>query len=163
VIGSQSLRPRRVVALEAIEKLIELDGGAIVGSGVCSQMEITHAQTEGRFFVLESGLGLVVRPSAWRALAESALSLCADLAAADRCIRCSALRGSIVHTGVSSEDPEIRGASHAFVAFEYVALTPEAAAELEARRKLDPAAPALEARLDGVIEELESITADGVL
>lgn len=41
------------------------DGGAIVCSSQCSELEISHARIQGRFAVTEEGLGFVRRPQQW--------------------------------------------------------------------------------------------------
>jgi hypothetical protein len=44
------------------------DGGAIVSSGDCSQIEIANAQSTGRFAVRDDGMGFVRRTKEWLAL-----------------------------------------------------------------------------------------------
>lgn len=41
------------------------DGGAIVSSGKCSEIEIVNAQANGRFFVDSEGFGYVLRSNLW--------------------------------------------------------------------------------------------------
>lgn len=41
------------------------EGGCIVSSGSCSQMEIADAQARGDFYVDEQGIGFVLRSKAW--------------------------------------------------------------------------------------------------
>ena len=53
------------------QKLIEqldADGGAIVSSGECSEIEIAEARVTGRFAVNEEGYGYVRRYKEWLAL-----------------------------------------------------------------------------------------------
>lgn len=52
---------------QLIQQLVT-DGGAIVSSGDCSEMEITNAQATGRFSVREDGMGFVLRSKEWLAL-----------------------------------------------------------------------------------------------
>lgn len=47
-----------------LQRVID-EGGAIVGSGSCDEMEIAFARSEGRFFVDENAMGYVLRPSTW--------------------------------------------------------------------------------------------------
>ena len=44
------------------------EGGAIVSSGECSEMEISNAQATGRFAVRDDGMGFVRRSKEWLAL-----------------------------------------------------------------------------------------------
>lgn len=41
------------------------EGGAIVSSGICSELEIADAQATGRFAVDDDGLGFVRRTTEW--------------------------------------------------------------------------------------------------
>jgi|APSaa5957512535_1039671.scaffolds.fasta_scaffold64314_2 hypothetical protein len=41
------------------------EGGAIVSSGRCSEMEIANARARGDFFVDKDGLGYVLRLKKW--------------------------------------------------------------------------------------------------
>jgi hypothetical protein len=52
---------------QLIEQLVT-EGGAIVSSGDCSEMEIADAQAHGRFSVREDGMGFVRRTKEWLAL-----------------------------------------------------------------------------------------------
>jgi len=52
---------------QLIDQLVT-DGGAIVSSGECSEMEIADAQATGRFSVREDGMGFVRRYAEWLAL-----------------------------------------------------------------------------------------------
>lgn len=52
---------------QLIDQLIK-DGGAIVSSGDCSEMEIAVAQSVGRFASDENGFGFVRRPPGWLAI-----------------------------------------------------------------------------------------------
>lgn len=52
---------------QLIDQLVT-EGGAIVTSGECSEMEIADAQATGRFSVREDGIGFVRRYSEWLAL-----------------------------------------------------------------------------------------------
>jgi hypothetical protein len=52
---------------ELIDQLVT-EGGAIVSSGDCSEIEITNAQATGRFAVREDALGFVRRTKEWLAL-----------------------------------------------------------------------------------------------
>jgi hypothetical protein len=52
---------------ELIEQIVA-EGGAIVSSGDCSEMEISNAQATGRFAVREDGMGFVRRTKEWLAL-----------------------------------------------------------------------------------------------
>jgi len=52
---------------QLIQQLVT-DGGAIVSSGECSEMEIANAQATGRFSVREDGMGFVRRTKEWLAL-----------------------------------------------------------------------------------------------
>lgn len=49
---------------QLIEQLI-VNGGAIVSSGDCSEMEIVYARADGRFAAREDGLGFVRRTKEW--------------------------------------------------------------------------------------------------
>lgn len=49
---------------ELIQKLVE-QGGAIVSSGDCSEMEIADARARGDFYVDENGMGFVLRLRRW--------------------------------------------------------------------------------------------------
>ena len=49
---------------QLIEKMLT-DGGAIVSSGICSEVEIAVAKSCGRFAVDENGLGFILRPEQW--------------------------------------------------------------------------------------------------
>jgi hypothetical protein len=51
---------------ELIDQLVT-EGGAIVSSGDCSEIEITNAQATGRFAVREDALGFVRRTNEWLA------------------------------------------------------------------------------------------------
>ena len=44
------------------------DGGAIVSSNECSEIEIANAQATGRFMVRDDGMGFVRRSKEWLAL-----------------------------------------------------------------------------------------------
>lgn len=44
------------------------EGGALVSSNDCSEMEIADAQATGRFSVTDAGLGFVLRSKEWLAL-----------------------------------------------------------------------------------------------
>ncbi len=52
---------------QLIDQLVT-DGGAIVSSGECSEMEIANAKATGRFSVREDGMGFVRRSKEWLAL-----------------------------------------------------------------------------------------------
>jgi hypothetical protein len=52
---------------QLIDQLVT-EGGAIVSSGECSEMEIADAQATGRFSVREDGMGFVRRYAEWLAL-----------------------------------------------------------------------------------------------
>lgn len=52
---------------QLIDQLVT-EGGAIVSSGECSEMEIADAQATGRFSVREDGTGFVRRYAEWLAL-----------------------------------------------------------------------------------------------
>jgi hypothetical protein len=52
---------------QLIDQLVT-EGGAIVTSGECSEMEIADAQATGRFSVREDGIGFVRRYAEWLAL-----------------------------------------------------------------------------------------------
>ena len=52
---------------QLIDQLVT-QGGAIVSSGECSEMEIANAQATGRFSVRDDGMGFVRRTSEWLAL-----------------------------------------------------------------------------------------------
>lgn len=52
---------------QLIDQLVT-EGGAIVSSGDCSEMEIANAQATGRFSVREDGMGFVRRSKEWLAL-----------------------------------------------------------------------------------------------
>jgi len=52
---------------QLIDQLIR-EGGAIVSSAECSDMEIAVAQSVGRFSVDENGFGFVRRPKEWLAI-----------------------------------------------------------------------------------------------
>ena len=49
---------------ELIQELIK-EGGAIVSSNDCSEIEISNAQSTGRFAIDEGGLGFIRRTSEW--------------------------------------------------------------------------------------------------
>lgn len=49
---------------ELLARLVDR-GGAIVSSGVCSEMEIADARARGDFYVDSKGLGYVLRLKAW--------------------------------------------------------------------------------------------------
>ena len=53
--------------LQLINQLVT-DGGAIVSSNECPEMEIKNAQSTGRFAVDEDGMGFVRRTKEWLAL-----------------------------------------------------------------------------------------------
>lgn len=53
--------------IQLLGKLIT-DGGAIVSSNECSEMEIANAQATGRFAVDAEGFGYVRRTKEWLAL-----------------------------------------------------------------------------------------------
>lgn len=59
-------------ALSFLQKL-STEYGAIVSSGICSEMEIANARATDRFFVDNEGLGYVLRTQKWRELAEEAI------------------------------------------------------------------------------------------
>lgn len=50
---------------------LTFEGGAIVCSEACSEMELVFARKENRFFVDENNYGYVLRLEKWRSLAES--------------------------------------------------------------------------------------------
>ncbi len=50
-----------------IDQLVK-EGGAIVSSGDCSEMEIADARATGRFAVRDDGMGFVLRSKEWLAL-----------------------------------------------------------------------------------------------
>lgn len=52
---------------QLIDQLVT-EGGAIVSSSACSEMEIADAQATGRFSVREDGMGFVRRYAEWLAL-----------------------------------------------------------------------------------------------
>lgn len=52
---------------QLIDQLVT-DGGAIVSSGDCSEIEIANAQATGRFSVRDDGMGFVRRSKEWLAL-----------------------------------------------------------------------------------------------
>lgn len=52
---------------QLIDQLVT-EGGAIVSSVECSEIEIANAQATGRFSVREDGMGFVRRTSEWLAL-----------------------------------------------------------------------------------------------
>lgn len=52
---------------QLIDQLVT-DGGAIVSSGDCSEIEIANAKATGRFSVRDDGMGFVRRTSEWLAL-----------------------------------------------------------------------------------------------
>ena len=52
---------------QLIQQLVT-DGGAIVSSSDCSEIEITNAQATGRFSVREDGMGFVLRSKEWLSL-----------------------------------------------------------------------------------------------
>ena len=52
---------------QLIDQLVT-EGGAIVSSGECSEMEIANAKATGRFSVREDGMGFVRRTAEWVAL-----------------------------------------------------------------------------------------------
>ena len=54
-----------------LQRLVE-DGGAIVGSRECSELEIACAQADGRMYVDDDGLGYVLRPAEFLRRAEAA-------------------------------------------------------------------------------------------
>jgi hypothetical protein len=56
--------------LDLIEKLTA-EGGAIVTSNECSELEIGDARITGRFSVRDDGIGLVLRTKEWLALQKS--------------------------------------------------------------------------------------------
>ena len=49
---------------QLIDQLVT-EGGAIVSTGDCSEMEIVNAQAHGRFSVREDGMGFVRRTKEW--------------------------------------------------------------------------------------------------
>lgn len=51
-------------ALEFLKKVAN-EGGAIVSSNECSEMEIVNARATDRFYVDEDGMGYVWRIPAW--------------------------------------------------------------------------------------------------
>ncbi len=53
----------------AFNKLM-VDGGAIVRSADCCEMEIAYAKIEGRFIVFEDGTAVVIRTKEWLDRAE---------------------------------------------------------------------------------------------
>jgi hypothetical protein len=52
---------------QLIDQLVT-DGGAIVSSGDCSEIEIANAKATGRFSVRDDGMGFVRRSKEWLAL-----------------------------------------------------------------------------------------------
>ncbi len=52
---------------QLIDQLVT-DGGAIVSSGDCSEIEIANAKATGRFTVRDDGMGFVRRTKEWLAL-----------------------------------------------------------------------------------------------
>lgn len=52
---------------QLIDQLVT-DGGAIVSSGDCSEIEIANAKATGRFTVRDDGMGFVRRSKEWLAL-----------------------------------------------------------------------------------------------
>ena len=60
-------------ALSFIQKLAS-DGGAIVCSNECVEMEIVNAVTTDRFYVDEQGYGYVLRSPDWLATREKAFN-----------------------------------------------------------------------------------------
>lgn len=52
---------------QLIDQLVT-DGGAIVSSGDCSEIEIANAKSTGRFTVRDDGMGFVRRTKEWLAL-----------------------------------------------------------------------------------------------
>ena len=52
---------------QLIDQLVT-DGGAIVSSGDCLEMEIANAKATGRFTVRDDGMGFVRRSKEWLAL-----------------------------------------------------------------------------------------------
>jgi hypothetical protein len=69
---------RQPQIIDILTALID-ERGAIVSSADCSEMEITFARSEGRFYVDNAGFGFVLRMREWRANAEAALADVADL------------------------------------------------------------------------------------
>jgi len=65
--SSESLTNTNMTMNQLINQLVT-DGGAIVSSGDCSQIEIANAQSTGRFTVRDDGMGFVRRTKGWLAL-----------------------------------------------------------------------------------------------
>jgi hypothetical protein len=57
--------PNNTMTTDQLINQLAADGGAIVTSGECSEMEIADAQATGRFYVREDGIGFVRRYSEW--------------------------------------------------------------------------------------------------
>jgi len=53
-------------ANDLLNKLVR-DGGAIVSSGECSEMEISDARARGDFYVDDNSMGYVLRHKEWLA------------------------------------------------------------------------------------------------
>lgn len=58
---------------EAVGRLLA-DGGALVGSDMCSTMEIADAKARGDLFVDDEGCGFVLRSAVWLKLAEDGIT-----------------------------------------------------------------------------------------
>jgi hypothetical protein len=56
------------MTIDQLINQLAAEGGAIVTSGECSEMEIADAQATGRFAVREDGIGFVRRYAEWLAL-----------------------------------------------------------------------------------------------
>ena len=63
----QSQPAKQITANDLIEQLVT-EGGSIVSSGDCSEMEIADAKATGRFMVRDDGMGFVRRSKEWLAL-----------------------------------------------------------------------------------------------
>jgi hypothetical protein len=57
---------------------LALEGGAIVCSEACSEMELAFARKEDRFFVDENNYGYVLRLEKWRSLADRSVAYVGD-------------------------------------------------------------------------------------
>lgn len=68
VVDLPNYQPNANMTTDQLIQQLVTEGGAIVTSGECSEMEIADAQATGRFSVREDGIGFVRRYAEWLAL-----------------------------------------------------------------------------------------------